>query len=387
MAHTFAAVNLRTYRFRIKDSGAKKTLRALGFSVNEVWNYCNETHSYQWDLQRKLLSAFDLHKLTAGVSKDLKINAQTVQAVADEYCKCTKQTKRPKLSWRSRKRSLGWVPFKSAGVKVLGDNVTYCGNTFRFWNSRPLPGKVRFGSFCEDAHGKWYVNFVCEDTTPKRTPNGNAVGIDLGLKTIAALSNGVELSRENITRAFEVKLAVAQRARKKKQVTAIHAKIKNKRKDWNHKTTTMLTNEFDLLAVGNVSSSKLKKTRMAKSVNDAGWADFKTMLSFKAIRLGVEYKEVNESFSTVTCSTCKGRTGPKGQAGLRVREWICSDCGSAHKRDQNAALNILFSAQDIERLKEFPTFSPGKMSNLPYAVDKHPNSLGVRRGSTRQPCS
>lgn len=345
-------MQLTTYRFRLKDSSCRTRLRKLGFGVNDIWNYANERNAYQWAFRRKLLSAFDLHKLTAGVGKELGLHSQTVQAVVDEYCKCGKQFKRPKLNWRSRKRSLGWIPFKAVGVKVGADSVTYGGQTFRFWASRPLPGKVRFGSFAEDAQGRWYVNFVCEDLTPERAPTGKEAGIDLGLKTLATLSDGVELSRDNLTRTFEVKLAVAQRARKKKQVTRIHAKIKNKRKDWNHKQTTLLTREYDVLVVGNVSSSKLKKTTMAKSVSDAGWADFKTMLSYKAVRLGITYLEVNESFSTVTCSVCKERTGPKGIVGLGVRTWSCSSCGTVHDRDRNAAINILCSAQDIERRRE-----------------------------------
>lgn len=340
-------MKLTTYRFRLKDSACRAHLRKLGWAANSVWNYCNETNAYQWALRRKVLSAFDLHKLTAGVSKELGINAQSVQAVVDEFTKCSKQFNRPKLNWRSRKRSLGWVPFKGEGVKVVGNTVTYVGRTISFWGSRPLPGKVRFGSFVEDAQGRWYVNFVCEDLTPERAKTGKRAGLDLGLKTIATLSDGVALSREPLTRKFEVRLATAQRARKKKQVTRIHAHVKNKRKDWSHKASTLLTREYDVLVVGNVSSSKLKKTRMAKSVSDAGWADFKTMLSYKAIRLGITYQEVNESFSTVTCSSCNARTGPKGQAGLRVRDWICSSCGAEHDRDQNAAINILRSARDI----------------------------------------
>lgn len=349
-------MKLTTYRFRLKDSSCRNRLRKLSFGVHDVWNYCNERNAYQWSFRRKLLSAFDLHKLTAGAGKELGLHSQTVQAVVDEYGKCGKQFKRPQLNWRSRKCSLGWVPFKAVGVKVSADSVTYGGQTFRFWSSRPLPGTVRFGSFCEDAQGRWYVNFVCEDLAPERAPTGKEVGIDLGLKTLATLADGVECSRENLTRTFELRLATAQRARKKKLVTRIHAKIKNKRKNWNHKQTTLLTNEYDVLVVGNVSSSKLKKTTMAKSVSDAGWADFKSMLSYKAVRLGITYQEVNESFSTLTCSTCQSRSGPKGIGGLGVRSWVCSECGTLHERDVNAAQNILnrFRLGHQTLLKESP---------------------------------
>src|SRR5690606_11700525 len=113
--------------------------------------------------------------------------------------------------------------------------------------------------------------------------------------------------------------------------------------------STQLVKDYDKIFTGNVSSSKLKKTRMAKSVSDAGWSQLKTMLAYKAKSLGVEMKEVNESFSTVTCSTCRERTGPKGLSGLGVREWMCSSCGTSHHRDVNAAMNILHSAQGIVR--------------------------------------
>ena len=116
------------------------------------------------------------------------------------------------------------------------------------------------------------MNLVVESKPETRPTTGKECGIDLGLKTLATLSDGVELSRENLIRKFENQLAIAQRARKKKRVTVIHCKIKNKRKDWNHKATTRLVREYDKIVVGNVSSKKLMKTRMAKSVADASWS-------------------------------------------------------------------------------------------------------------------
>ena len=341
-------MSLTTLRYRIKDQTASKKLVEMGYSCNFVWNYCNEVNQESWKKFGKPLSAFDLNKLTAGCAKDLGLHSQTVQAVCEEYAKSCKQFKKRKLNWRSKKKSLGWIPFKGVGVKVASYTVTYNGHIFKFWLSRPISSKVRFGSFCQDSKGHWFVNFVIEQADEVREKTEKEVGVDLGLKTLATLSDGVEFNRENLTKKFEHKLAIAQRARKKRRITAIHTKIKNKRKDWNHKTSTAIVNEYDKIVVGNVSSSKLKKTRMAKSVSDAGWSDFKQMLAYKAIRLGVETKEVNESYSTVTCSDCKERTGPKGLSCLSVRGWVCSCCGSSHLRDVNAAKNILqFSVRGI----------------------------------------
>lgn len=341
-------MRLTTHQYRIKDSVSGKHLTQMGYSCNNVWNYANEVNQEWWKKFRKTFSAFDLNKLTAGCAKDLGLHSQTIQAVCEEFAKSSKQHKKVKLAWRSRKRSLGWVPFKATGVKVEGDTITYGGKTFRFWLSRPIEGKVRFGSFSQDSQGHWFVNLVMEDADRGRVKTGKECGVDLGLKTLLTLSDGTEYTRENLTKKYEVKLATAQRAKKKKRTRAIHTKIKNKRKDWNHKTSTAMVRKYDKIVVGNVSSSKLKKTKMAKSVSDAGWSDLKLMLAYKSIGIGVEYKEVNESFSTVTCSGCKSRSGPKGLSGLKVREWVCPECGECHSRDANAAKNILsFSVQGI----------------------------------------
>lgn len=330
----------------------------MGYSCNFVWNYCNEVNQESWKKFGKLLSAFDLNTKTYGCAKELGLHSETVQAVCEEYAKSCKQHKKRKLNWRSKKKSLGWIPFKGDGVKVSNDIITYIGHRFKFWLSRPVISRVRFGSFCQDSKGNWFINLTIEQNKTDRQKTGKQVGIDLGLKTLVTLSDGIEFTRENLTKKFEKQLAIAQRAKKKKRVTAIYAKIKNKRKDWNHKISTIIVNEYDKVVVGNVSSSKLIKTRMAKSVSDASWYDFKVMLAFKAVRLGVEMKEVNESWSTVTCSSCGSRSGPRGLRHLAVRNWVCSCCGVSHLRDVNAAKNILqFSLSDMTgQLRESPVF-------------------------------
>lgn len=292
------------------------------------------------DKQGKWLTDCELNALTKGCSSQFNINAQTVQAVGNMFISRRRQCKKRKLSWRSKSRSLGWIPFSGQSIKVENDLIIYKKVGFRFWKSREIDGTIKSGAFTQNSRDCWYASFTCEVSGISNIKSGNEVGIDLGLKTIATLSNGGTLNRNNITNAYATKLATAQRAKKKKQVTNIHTKIKNVRRDWNHKQTTKLINSFDRIIVGNVSSSKLKKTRMAKSVSDAGWADFKSMLAYKAIALGVEFKEVKENFSTVTCSTCFERTGPRGLSALGVREWICK-CGASHNRDVNAAINIL----------------------------------------------
>jgi IS605 OrfB family transposase len=173
----------------------------------------------------------------------------------------------------------------------------------------------------------------------KPSEGTTSVGIDLGLKDAATCSDGQVLASRWYRNAEE-SLAAVQRAKKKKRVKAIHAKIANRRKDAMHKLSTKLVAGNAAIFVGNVSSSKLVKTRMAKSTLDAGWSMFKTMLEYKSRQAGVVFEEVNESWSTQTCSCCGSIEGPKGLEGLSVRRWVCQSCGTAHDRDINAAMNI-----------------------------------------------
>ncbi len=337
---------VKTYSYRIKDSSCRNHLCRTAGSVNFVWNYLNATSCRAIRERGEWLSEFDLNNLTSGASKELPLlHSQTIQAISKEYVKARGQSNQAKLRWRSaKKKTLGWIPFKASGVKLEEDTIKYRGRVYRFWKSRDFPegGRVVTGSFNQDAEGRWYVNLQFQMKIEEPEPEGERrLGIDLGLKTQATCSDGEKLKRPNLTKEWEEKLAVAQRAGKKKRVRKIHAKIRNIRQDWNHKESTKLIESCSLIRVGNVSSSGLMKTRMAKSVADAGWFQFKTMLKYKAITHGVDFEETNEAFSTVTCSQCLERTGPSGIRNVGIREWICSSCRASHDRDVNAAKNIL----------------------------------------------
>jgi len=339
------AYSLLTYRFRIKDSTSGKRLQRMAWAVNTVWNYCNEMSLLAWRREKRFLTGFDLVNLCAGAGHELGLHTDTISEICNEYARKRKQCKKIRLRWRSKKRSLGWIPFKGRAIKLHAGEVALKGQHWRFWESRALGGTVKTGSFAQDAQGRWHVNFQCEVQTSGVPLGHTELGIDLGLKNHVACSDGITYSRENLTRTHEDALAMAQRAHKKKRVKAIHANLAHQRQDWAHKTSTAIVGRARLIAVGNVSPSKLAKTRMAKSVLDAGWSQFRTMLSYKAMRLGVEYREVNESGSSVTCSACLHKTGPRGLSQLGVREWCCLSCGVVHDRDTNAAQNILRSGR------------------------------------------
>ena len=313
-------------------------------AVNFVWNYCNDRQKDALRFGRRWHTGFDLNKLTTGSSRELGLHSGTVNAVCEQYAKSRSQKNRPYLRYRGRK-TLAWVPFKGRELKREGNAFRFAGNTFRVFYSRPLPeGKIKDGSnFACDRRGNWFLNIVIEVPVPQARLPVRAIGIDLGLRDFATFSDGTRINAQRIYRSAEKALAVAQRARKKRRVKAIHARIAHRRSDFLHKLSARIVRDFDYIVVGNVNAATLAKTKMAKSVLDAGWSDFRNQLAYKAVRHGAWFEEVNEAFSTQTCSGCGTLpdSRPRGIAGLGIREWQCSECGCLHDRDQNAALNIL----------------------------------------------
>lgn len=333
-------MSIKTFQFRLKDSTKKTNLKSLASKVNIVWNYCNQMSEFAWKRDRKWLSEFDLNNLTSGSNKELGLSATSIQSVCAEYISRRNKVKRCKISWRSYKRNLGWIPVKANSFKVKDNSIIFQKETYKFWKSREVIGDIRTLTFSQNSKGNWFIN-IASKIENKVSVNTKEVGVDLGLKTLATMSDGSKIENPKTLVKWAKKLAKSQRANKKKQVTSIHNKIKNIRKDFLHKESTKLINKYDKIYIGDVSSLKLAKTNMAKSALDAGWGMFKSMLNYKAISLGKEVIITNEKYSSITCSFCLSKTGPSGLRMLGVREWICASCGSIHDRDVNAAKNIL----------------------------------------------
>lgn len=335
---------LLTLKFRLKDKHAAE-LNRQARAVNVVWNFCNETQQKAARSGRKWLTWVDLKRLAAGASKDLDLHSHTIQQVCIQYDRSRSAKRKAWLRFRGRK-SLGWVPFNQGHVAVVEPGkVKFRGVVYETMHWRDLPegAVIHAGSFNSDARGRWYINMPVEFPADAFAKSGEAVvGIDLGLKDLATLSTGEKIEAPRHYRRLEERLGKAQRANKKRLARNIAAKIANARKDHLHKASARISLAYGVIAVGNVSSEKLARTRMAKSVLDAGWSTLRKQLSYKAIRHGGMYVEVDEAYTSQTCSACgslpEGR--PRGIAGLEIRQWECVDCGTTHDRDRNAALNI-----------------------------------------------
>lgn len=340
------SMSVKTLHLRLKDKHASY-LNELAIQVNQVWNFCNEHGLKVYQRENRFCSAYDIHPYLAGVGKEgLNLHSQTIQAITEEYVTRRKQFKKIKLNWRTSRgsrKSLGWIPFKASAISYKNGQIVLNGKTLSLWDSYGLKDyELGSGNVSQDSRGRWYINitvkvkkWVCSNVIEK-----NIIGIDLGIDTFLATSNGQIEEPKKFYRNLEDKLAQAQRANNKHHVKAIHAKIANKRKDYLHKLSRSLVNECDAIFVGNVSSSALTQTKKAKSVLDAGWSKFRNMLQYKSDNAGAWFKEVNEAYTTQTCSNCSAKTGPKGEAQLHIKKWVCSKCQTEHDRDINASINI-----------------------------------------------
>jgi IS605 OrfB family transposase len=355
---------LLVYRFRVKSRNGLLNQQAR--AVNYVWNYCNDRQKDALRFGRRWLTGFDLNRLTTGSSKDLGIHSGTINAVCEQYAKSRIQRRRPFLRYRGTK-SLGWVPLKGRNLEETAEGFRFHSTHFRVFKSRDLPAgaAIRDGTnFAQDARGNWFLNVCVEIDGAEARPLVRGIGIDLGLKDLAVLSNGERIENPCHLRRLERTLHRAQLARKKRQVTKVHARVANARRDHLHKAALNIVRRFDYIAAGNVNAAGLARTHLAKSILDAGWSSFRHMLAYKAMRHGAIYEEVSEAYTTQTCHECASIAGPRGQTGLNERNWICVHCGAEHDRDVNAALNILLRRSGHRAPAEgIPTLRGGKDVN------------------------
>jgi putative transposase len=221
--------------------------------------------------------------------------------------------------------------------------------------SRPLPCEPSSVTVIRDAAGRYFASFVVQ-TDPaadaQRFPDaGREVGIDLGLAAFAVLSDGTKVSTPRFLRRAETKLRRLQRVHSRKRkgsrnqeksrarLARAHATVANRRSDFCHQASTRIVRENQAVYVEDLCVAGLGRTRLAKSVHDAGWSGFVAMLEYKAARYGRSFARTGRFEPTSqVCSACGRKDGPKP---LSVRTWTCAACGTVHDRDVNAARNVL----------------------------------------------
>ena len=221
--------------------------------------------------------------------------------------------------------------------------------------SRSVQGRILSATVSRSASGKYYVALCCrlDQDLPKLPSTGAVVGLDVGIKSFAVSSDGVEYPNPKYLRQSEKKLARLQRqlSRKTKgsenwnkariQVARLHEHIANQRRDMQHKLSTEIIRQNDVICIEDLAPKNMVRNhKLAKSISDASWGEFRRQLTYKAEWYGKQLVAVDRFYpSSQTCSEC-GAQWPSTKD-LKVRHWVCPECGAVLDRDTNAAINIL----------------------------------------------
>ncbi|WBP91106.1 RNA-guided endonuclease InsQ/TnpB family protein [Kitasatospora cathayae] len=268
--------------------------------------------------------------------------------------------KRPKLGpprFKSKRDSRQAIRFTANArwrITPGGDlSLPKIGDVRVKW-SRVLPSVPSTVTVIKDSAGRYFASFVVE-TEPGILPEVEpAVGLDLGLGHFAVLSDGTKIDSPRFLRRAEKRLKRAQQALARKEqgsnnrtkarvkVAKAHAKVADARREFHHQLSTRLMRDNQAIAVEDLAVKGLARTRLAKSVHDAGWSAFVSMLEYKAVKYGRTLIRIGRFEPTSqVCSNCGVKDGPKP---LDVRVWQCRACGVRLDRDVNAAVNIAKAA-------------------------------------------
>lgn len=351
------------FKYRLKPTHEQKqSLLQHGGNTRFLWNYLlgKNIETYRVEKQFNFAKAMILSLPELKKEKEfLSLSfSQSLQTVARQLNDALVRF----LEDKKKNNSIGFPQFKK---KHLNNDSFHCPQKWKLSKShvqipkigkvkwikhRPLQGKPKSITITQD--GKhWYCSVLCEVNVKEETKKSdNIVGIDRGLKDFAVLSDNTKIKRKRFIKKFENKLARAQRSlsrkekgsknrfKQKRKVQKIHRKIRNSRKDFLHKATHHLIANYDGFCLENLNiQGMMKNHKLAKSIADASWREFKRQLEYKSIWYSKYFIVIDRFFpSTKLCSTC----GRKRDMKLSDRVYNC-ECGFVMDRDLNASINIL----------------------------------------------
>lgn len=255
----------------------------------------------------------------------------------------------PRFKRKHGKQSVRYPQrFKVEGEQVYLPKVGWIKAVFH----RKIEGLMKNATVSKTKTGKFFVAIQCEVEHIEPEQKSAKVGIDLGLTTFATFSTSEKIDNPRNLKVSERRLKIRQRRLSRKvqgsnsrgkvrfAVAAIHEKIANQRKDFHHKLSRTIVNNFGVIAFESLHvSGMMKNHNLATAIADAGWNQFVNFVEYKAGWDGREVLRVDRFFpSSKLCSDC----GAKHKSlTLNIRQWVCTECGVIHDRDENAAVNIL----------------------------------------------
>lgn len=352
------------FRYRIYPNASQRTMLAKHFGCARfAYNYALALKIKTWETEKKNLSQFDLCKVFP------KLKKEEATAWLSEICSHALQCEMANLDTaytKFFKEKKGFPKFKSKHTdrKSYSTNLSIAvGETHvklpkvgrvRAAISRPISGRIVKATVSQTATGKYFVSVLCNDGAEPpavaRSTVKDTVGIDLGLSHFLTLSTGEKVDNPRHHKKALRKLARAQRKlsrrtkgsnnRKKqaRKVARVHEKITNRRRDFHHKLSTRIIRENQAVALETLNVSGMQKnSRLARSISDAGWNGFVSMLEYKAARAGKPVLRIGRfcpSSKLCSCGTINHALK------LSNKVWTCMDCGTTHDRDILAANNI-----------------------------------------------
>ena len=354
----------RSYKFRLYPNKEQIDLMAKHFGCSRfVYNYFLNQRKEQYEATGKSDNYYvQCRTLTKLKKKEetswlKEVSAQTLQfAIRSLEVAYTNffqgRTKFPKFKSKRSKNS-----FTVSQYFSISDNRLFIPKFregIKCRVHREIKGKMGRVTISKTPSGKYFVSILIEEEyiTPIEK-SGKSIGVDLGLKDFLVTSKGETFKNNRYTKKYECKLAKSQKhlSRKKKdskgfenqrlKVARLHEKISNSRTDYLHKCSISLVRRYDIICIEDLNvKGMIRNHRLAKSISDASWGTFVTMLTYKADWNDKKVARIDRYYpSSQTCSVC-GNVN-KEIKNLSIRKWECPVCHTHHNRDVNAAINIL----------------------------------------------